>query len=335
MAVTGAEHRPRDAERPPRTLPALVSGLWFPLFFFVGFAGCYLLPLHAPSPHHVTVAVASPGVARSVGASLGQADPGAFSIQSAGNAASVREMVLDQGASAGYSQSGDSAVLYTASAGGAALTSVVTTTLDNLAARNGTKLRTVDLVPTASGDPSGTGLLYLALLWNLVPYMAALMLLRHRLSRRTKTLTFAGLGAVISVAGYILGVAVHIIPAEPLAILYAFLLTQAVALATFGLAPLCGRLLPGAGLLLFVLLSVPSCGGAIPVQLVPAFFRVLHPVMPLGDLIDALRDVLYFQDGQLLRPTVVLVLWIAAGAALTGAFGARKTRAELAAGRTR
>jgi Carboxypeptidase regulatory-like domain len=101
--------------------------------------------------------------------------------------------------------------------------------------------------------------------------------------------------------------------------LYAFLATQAVAWTTYGLVPFVRQFLPGLGVLLFVLLSIPSSGGAIPVPLAPRLFRFLNPVLPLGNLIDALRAVLYFHDHGLLRPTLVLCAWITAGALLIAA----------------
>jgi hypothetical protein len=98
-----------------------------------------------------------------------------------------------------------------------------------------------------------------------------------------------------------------------------------VAWTTYGLFPYARRLLPGVGVLLFVLLSIPSSGGAIPAQLMPGFFRFLNPVMPLGNLVDALRAVFYFHDHGLLRPTLVLCAWLVAGTVLAGA-GARRQR---------
>lgn len=57
----------------------------------------------------------------------------------------------------------------------------------------------------------------------------------------------------------------------------------------------------------------------------PWFFRFLNPVMPLGNLVDALRAVFYFHDHGLLRPTLVLGAWLVAGVGLVTA-GARRRR---------
>ncbi len=57
--------------------------------------------------------------------------------------------------------------------------------------------------------------------------------------------------------------------------------------------PFFGGFFPGIAVTLFVLLGVPSSGGAVPVQLLPGFFRFLHPILPAGNAADALRSVGY------------------------------------------
>jgi len=109
---------------------------------------------------------------------------------------------------------------------------------------------------------------------------------------------------------------VQAIPPHPLDLPYLFLLTQAVSLTAYGLVPFFGGLFPGIAVTLFLLLGVPSSGGAAPVQLVPGFFSFLHPILPMGNAADALRSVGYFGNSQLLRPTAVLCAWTAAGATL-------------------
>lgn len=105
-------------------------------------------------------------------------------------------------------------------------------------------------------------------------------------------------------------------PGQALAILFAFLNFEAVALISYALLRLAGRYGAGLAIILFVLLSIPSSGGPVPYQMVPTFFAWLHPVMPLGNLIDAMRSIFYFDGTNMTRPTLVLCAWIAADAAL-------------------
>jgi hypothetical protein len=319
----------RTEDHPRRHGRTLAGALWFPALFFFGFLACYLLPFHSLAPHHVEVAVAPPAAARALSRDFAARSPGSFDLVTVPDAAAVREMVIDRQVVAGYSATGTGGDLYVAQAGGAELEQIVSAAFTPVAARSGLgghgALRTVDLVPAAHGDQTGTGLFYLSLPWALVPYILVMMLGRASLTRRGKLLTLAGAGAFISVVGYYIGLAIAVVPDRPLALVYAFLATQAVAWTTYGLVPYARRLLPGVGVLLFVLLSIPSSGGAVPAQLTPGFFRFLNPVMPLGNLVDALRAVLYFHDRGLLRPTLVLCAWLAAGVLLVGA-GARRQR---------
>ncbi len=132
-------------------------------------------------------------------------------------------------------------------------------------------------------------------------------------------------GVVESVVAFLVARSMDVIPDDLLAIPLVFLMTQAVALTSFGLVPFCKQFFPGVAMGLFVLLSMPSSGGAIPVQMVPGFFRALHPVMPMGNLIEALRGLFYFDGKDIWRHTLVICAWVVAGAALI-ALGAWKER---------
>ncbi|MEU9024426.1 carboxypeptidase regulatory-like domain-containing protein [Actinomadura sp. NPDC048394] len=324
-----------EQEDKPQLARTLAGSLWFPLLFFFGFLFCYMLPFHSPSPHDVKVAVSGPVAAAQLSAGLDQQAPGAFDIMPVNDAAAAKDKVTGRDAVAAYSVEGKKAVLYVAKADGTYLEQAATTTFTGIAKQGGQKLTIVEVAPTAKGDLTGTGLFYMAMVWNIVPYISVMMLMRAvTVSRRVKLLTLAGIGAFTSVVGYLVGLSMDIVPNQPLAILYAFMITQAVAWVTYGLVPFVRQFIPGVAITLFVLLSIPSSGGAIPYQLVPGFFRALHPVMPLGNLIDALHGIFYFGKQDLLRPTLVLCAWLAAGAALIGAGFLLERRKAAHAGET-
>jgi Carboxypeptidase regulatory-like domain/Protein of unknown function (DUF3533) len=160
--------------------------------------------------------------------------------------------------------------------------------------------------------------LYIVLSCVVAPYFLVVTMQRAvGFGRRAHVATSVGWGAVAAAVAYLAAAyVVHAIPPHPLDLLYLFLLTQAVSLTAYGLVPFFGGFFPGIAVTLFILLGVPSSGGAVPVQLVPGFFGFLHPILPMGNAADALRSVGYFGNSQLLRPTAVLCAWIAAGAAL-------------------
>jgi hypothetical protein len=285
------------------------------VFFFIGFLLCYLLAFHQPTPHHVRVAVADPAAAAKIEAALDKASPGAFDIVPVATGDAARQSVLDRDTTAGFDAAHPT--LYVAKADGYMLESVLTQTFTPIAAQAGGTLATVDLAPTASGDPMGTGMFYLVLVWNIPSYIVVMMLLRAvSMSRRAKVITLVGWAAFLSVAGFLGGLAMHVIPGNPAIIPLAFLLSLGISLTSFGLVPFAKQFFPGVAMGLFVLLSMPSSGGAIPIQLVPGFFRALHPFLPMGNLIEAARGIFYFHGVGILRPILVLCAWLLVGVAL-------------------
>ena len=309
---------PATPTRPARTASAVGWTVWFPALFFLGFLFFYLLPFLNPTPHNVQVAVSAPAAAP-VQAALGHASPGAFAIQPVAGPAQARQEVLDRQVTAAYVIGPHEAVLYVAQADDPTLESVVTSAFADVAGHSDQPMTITDLLPQGSGDPTGHGLFYLSLAWNIPSYVVVMMFTRSSFRRRAQLLVALGWGAVISLTGFGVAVGLGAIPANPLIALTGFLLAEAVTLTCVGLVPYTKRFFPGAAVMLFVMLSIPSSGGAVPVPLVPGFFRALHPVMPLGNALDALRDFAHFGGADATRPLLVLSAWIVAGLALTGA----------------
>jgi hypothetical protein len=333
VAGSGSSESRGNEERKPRLFATLAGALWFPALFLIGILTCYALPFHNPTPHDLRIAVANPPVAAAIGQRLAKEKPGAFDIVPVADDAAARRAVRDRSAAAAFVPGAGHDTLYVAKAGGTALVTVATTVFTAVSTATHTPLTVVDLAPTARGDVSGIGLFYLCLAPNVVPYVTVMVMLRVvTLGRRAKLLTFVGVGAVVTVATHLFGLALHLIPNEPLAILYGFLVTQAISWTVYGLVPFVKQFLAGVAIALFVMLSLPSSGGAVPYQMVPAFFRALHPVLPLGNLVSALRSIFYFDRHGLLEPTLVLCAWFAAGALLVGAGALRQRALERRAG---
>lgn len=294
-------------------------GLWLPALFLAGILFSYLPAFHHPAPHHVSIAVAaSPAATARLQHQLDVAAPGGFTLRPTAGAADARAAVLDHSAIAAYVPRGHRPLLYGAKADGAAMETVVRQTFAAVAGRAGHTLAFRELVPTVPGDASGSSLLYVVLACVVAAYFMVITMQRAvGFGRWAHVATSIGWGAVTAAVAYLAAAyVVQVIPPNPLALLYLFLLTQAVSLTAYGLVPFFGGFFPGIAITLFVLLGVPSSGAAVPVQLVPGFFAFWHPILPMGNAADALRSVSYFGNSQLLRPTVVLYAWIAAGATL-------------------
>jgi len=297
----------------------LVTGLWLPALFLAGVLSSYLLAFHHPAPHHISIAVAAaPTATARLQHELDVAVPGGFTLRPAAGAAGARSAVLHLSAVAAYVPTGSHPLLYGAKADGLALETIVHQAFAAVAARAGGTLVFRELVPTVPGDALGTSPLYLILACVVPAYVTVVTMQRAvGFGRRARVVTFIAGGAVAAAASYLVAAdALHAIPQHPLDLLYLFLLTQAVSLTSYGLVPFFGGFFPGIAVTLFVLLGVPSSGGAISVELVPGLFSFLHPILPMGNGIDALRSIGYFGNSQLLRPAAVLCAWIAVGATL-------------------
>lgn len=295
-------------------LRKLASALWFPMFFIVGFMVCYLIPFHAPQPHDVPVTVVGQQAATQFDAQVGQAMPGGFDVTAVPDEQTARESITDRDAVAAYDPS--SGQLFYGKANGMALVQTLQQVFEPVAQAGGQDLQTVDLAPTASGDVMGTGLFYLLMAMNIPPYITVMMLLRAEVSSRVKLLSLVGMGAFATVVCYVFGVALNVVPNQPALMLIGFLLTQAVAWVCYGLVPLVKQFIPGVAMMLFVLLSIPASGGAIPQHMVPSFFQSLHPFLPLGQTMDAMRGLAYFDGVGVWRGVLVLACWVVAGVGL-------------------
>ncbi|MEW2625528.1 carboxypeptidase regulatory-like domain-containing protein [Streptomyces sp. NPDC048106] len=334
MGDEGQQHVDRMAQpaRPSRAR-TLAEAAWFPAALFLGFLFCFAPALHSPQPHHAHVVVAGAAEARDVAAVLERTEPGGFDITAVPHAADARQAVRDRTAVAGLApgQHGKHPVLFVAKANGASLEQALTTTFGQVVGDRSQHLAVQDVAPTVSKDRMGTTLVYFGIAWSVPGYILATTLLRATaFDRRRKLLAILGVAALFGVVGFAVGVGLGYLPHDPVAMLVSFLLTTAVATFASGLAPFTRQFFPAVGMTLFIVLSIPTSGGAAPAAMLPTFFQYVHAVIPLGNAVEALRSALYFGGAGMLRPVLVLCAWIAAGAALMGLDAWRHRRAARA-----
>lgn len=298
-----------------RTAKDIALALWFPAFFVLGFMLFYLLPFHTPAPNEIPVAVVGQQGAAQVGAGLERAVPGGFDVSAIDSADRIRDAIFSRDVVAGFDPGAHT--LYIARADGMQLSQVLQGVFAPLSAADGASLQVVDLASPAPGDGFGTSLFYVLMACNIAGYITVMMMAQAvNLSRRTKLLSLVGFGAAATVVCWVIGTAISAIPFDPAVMLVWFLLTQAVAWTTFGLAPLVKRALPAVAMGIFVLLSVPASGGAMPKEMLPGFFQAIHQVVPMGQAIDASRGLLYFEGTAVVGPVLGLLAWWLLGALL-------------------
>jgi hypothetical protein len=188
--------------------------------------------------------------------------------------------------------------------------------------------RIIDLVPLASGD-SGTGLFFFVfplMMIGLITAMVLLQLPTWRIARRVAVV--AGVGALGTLATYLTAVGLHVLPAKPLLLAYAFLLTQVFGQLMVGAAPLLKQYFLPFALTSALILSVPSSGGTVTPDLLPGLFRYLSDALPLAQGVKLTRSVAYFHNTGIGQPTVVLLLWAAVAAAAVAIAELRQARAQ-------
>jgi hypothetical protein len=306
---------------PPRGIPlarTMAETLMFPAVLFLGLLFCFPPAFHAPQPHHAKIVVAERALERKVDTALQRQHPGGFDVTAVADAREARQAVLDRDAVAGYVAEGRHAVLYVAEANGMSLEQALTKGFTQLAAHSHQRLTVTDVAPTVSKDQNATTLVYFGVAWNVPGYILATTLLRAvTFNRRKKLMTIVGVSALFSVVGFYVGVGLDYFPNDSSVLAIAFLLTTAVATFASGVAPFTKQFFPLVGMGLYIVLSVPTSGVA-PVPLLPTLFQDLHAVMPLGNAVDALKGVLYFDGAGVLRPVLVLCAWITVGLALLG-----------------
>ncbi|MQA06071.1 MAG: ABC transporter permease [Streptosporangiales bacterium] len=179
------------------------------------------------------------------------------------------------------------------------------------------QVRTVDVVPTAEGDPRGTLLgiaVFPLMLAGLATGALAFYLtrsLRDRLLGMLVSSAVSGVAVVAVVQWWLEGLdGDWVANAGVLA-----LVTFAIATAVAGLATVAGRAGIGIAGLLFVLLGNPASGMASP-EMLPQWFAWLGQLLPLGTGGNLLRSVAFFDGNAMGGPLAVLIVWAAIGSIL-------------------
>jgi hypothetical protein len=170
-----------------------------------------------------------------------------------------------------------------------------------------------DALPLNAGDAGGLAGFYLVIGWVVggclfVVTFGAVACAGWRLAAALGYALASGIGGAV-IADTVLGaVDGHFWPVAGIGVLVT------LSTATVTLALQLFRLV-GVGLaaVIFVILGIPSAGGAVPPPLLPPFWRAIGGVLPNGAGTEALRRIVYFDAHGVWQTVVVLAVWIAAG----------------------
>ncbi|OBF36692.1 DUF3533 domain-containing protein [Mycobacterium sp. ACS1612] len=294
--------------------------------------------LHAPQPHRIPViVVAAQDVSRQVADQL-NAIPGQPLLASASDDVRVALASLRAGEAAGVyvvsaADTHDFAVV--ASAAGPSVASVVEDLFDTAAKVHDRTVSVHDAVPLDPGDAGGLAGFYLVIGWVVGGWLFAVLVgvtprAAWRLGAALGYALASGIGGA-AIADTVLGaIDGHFWPVAGIGVLVTLSAT-AVTLALQTPFRLVGI---GLAAVIFVILGVPSAGGASPPTVLPPFWRVIGGVLPNGAGTEALRRIVYFDANGLTQPIGVLAVWITAGvvATLAGAAVVRNSKAVAAQG---
>ncbi|WP_062298795.1 ABC transporter permease [Demequina maris] len=287
------------------------------------------LPAVSSGPHDVPIAVVAPEeAATQIAGALEQAQPGAFDVTVASSQDEATEMILDRDVYGAFVVSADGVTVDIATAASPTVAQLLTAVGEGVAAQAGAEATVNDVVPTSADDPRAIGLSAGALPIALGGFIAgvATTLLVSGTGRRLVAVgafaVIAGL-AMTAILQFWFGTFTGSFWATSAAAMLGILATSATVL---GVESLLGR--PGIGIaaLLIVFLGNPLSGLTSAPEMLPTPWGAIGQLLPPGATGTLLRNVAFFDGAATAKPILVLLCWLALGAALLIIAGARSRR---------
>ncbi|MEU8846792.1 ABC transporter permease [Streptomyces sp. NPDC048564] len=314
----------KDAVTPRATM--LVTGaVGLALLFIASYVGA----LHDPKPKNVPLGVVAPGVAAQQTVDrLENLPDDPLDPRTVTDAATARKQILNREIDGALLVDPNSTTdtLLVATGGGRVLAATLESLVATLERSEARTLRTIDVAPADRHDANGLTSFYATVGWCVGGYLcASIMTISSGAGRPTPRRSVirlivmalvaiaAGLGGAL-IIGPILGA----LPGS-LAALWGVgaLITFAVGAATLAFQAIFGMAGIGLVILIVVILGNPSAGGALPLPLLPPFWKDIGPALPPGAGTWATRSIAYFKGNDTTASLLILSAWAAAGAAIT------------------
>ncbi|MEU8987547.1 ABC transporter permease [Streptomyces sp. NPDC048558] len=314
----------KDAVTPRATM--LVTGaVGLALLFIASYVGA----LHDPKPKNVPLGVVAPGVAAQQTVDrLENLPDDPLDPRTVTDAATARNQILNREIDGALLVDPNSTTdtLLVATGGGRVLAATLESLVATLERSEARTLRTIDVAPADRHDANGLTSFYATVGWCVGGYLcASIMTISSGAGRPTPRRSVirlivmalvaiaAGLGGAL-IIGPILGA----LPGS-LAALWGVgaLITFAVGAATLAFQAIFGMAGIGLVILIVVILGNPSAGGALPLPLLPPFWKDIGPALPPGAGTWATRSIAYFKGNDTTASLLILSAWAAAGAAIT------------------
>ena len=299
-----------------------VALLWFPLFFATAMSLIFIPAFSRPAPHQLPIGVTgTANQASALQAKLDAVHPGGFVVIPYADAATATDAVTSDRLAAALV--GSPAQLLVATAASKTRADYLTAVL---ATETGaTSPRVVDVRPRPAGDASGAGVFFYGLPLLLVGMVTSIVLVQHGTrSMVTRMVAIAATGSFASVVAWTVATSRDILPTDAGLLAYGFLLTQIVGWTTTAAAILAKPYFLPISMTFVLLAGIPTSGGTVPADMLPAGLAQLHAALPFAQFIETVRASSLASAG-VLRPVSVLLAWALATAALI-AYARRRTR---------
>lgn len=307
-----------------------VAMFFMPLVMVGMMVGGYLGAMHSPSPRDVPIVVVG-SQAQDFAATLEKSAPDAVEATVSADAEAAKQAVLDQDIAGAVILENGNAVVYTASGNGASLASTVTGLVAPSVLQSGLVLEAEDLAPLPASDVSGLGAMFMATALVMAGYLPFSL----TLSNSPELLRFRRAVPLLAAWSALIGVLMWAVTGPLLGVVegHAAAVIGICALGVFAigsvqlfLTRLVGPMAVLVGMLLLMVLGIPSSNMAMSLHTLPPMFSFFHNFLPTPAVGEALRAVLYKGGAGVWPHLMVLAIGAIAGLALTRIFDFSKRR---------
>jgi hypothetical protein len=303
----------------------------------VALAASFVGAFHDPRPHEMPVGVVAPitQVTR-LQAAASVDDPGALSLRPYPSVTSAATAIRDRTLDGAVVLTPGHARLLVASAAGSQTVQTMQRAFSPASLR--TPVVTQDLAPLPVSDRAGLGPFFFVLTLLIPSLLIGVVMtvvvkglpVRDRLAGAAAFAIVLGLvdAALSNVAYGSLGGSY--LELAGLGMLISF----AASSVTVGLGRLLGPLGVALAAIGLLVVGVPASGAAVGPAFIPSFFAALHPILPMGQGLDAVRNAAYFSWHATWGDLGLLGGWALLGI-VAAALGSRWSLPQLMAARGR
>lgn len=292
--------------------------LWMPVFMCIMFIICYVGAFQHLAPHNVPVGVVgTASQAEQYQAVADKAEPGGFDFRVVHNAGAAEKEVRAGTLAIAY-VADDNTIIVARAHQAQAATVIPAMVTPLLGARQAPAEK--DVAPLPTGDMGMTPM-YLMLAWCISGYLCAMFigLMGGPLRRRTRFIIIGVVGVCLSflasfLVSFVLGaIRGHFFQLWGLGFCWAV----AIGIAVNGLSYFVGRFIAVPSMTIFIFLSIPSSGVAMPKWLVPPLFGWLNHVVVGSGITEMLKRLIYNVGPGYQRGWTMLMCYLVIGLVMT------------------